>query len=238
MKKIIAIILLSSISFAQNYKVEYDEIYLLSDKSKKTLPEVIIENYEQPKPFELLINEEDLCLYKKQDKVSSSTGMEMIGNYTINFIVTNPSEKYIYQDISIEHKNYKVKSPLKLSDRWQNHRETKTINGILTTKVTLETINNFIEVWYAKDIKTKCGPSKILGFPGLVVEVISKPKTENEVTAIFRLKNIEILKDDSELKPYFSKISNETITQEEFNEIYKAYQKNIQEMYGGGIDKD
>lgn len=238
MNKVIFFFFLGTIVFAQSYKLEYDEVYLLSNKSKKNLPEVIIENYEQPKPHELLINENDLCLYKKQNKFSSSNGMQMIGNYTTNFIVTNPAEKYIYQDINIENKNYKVKSPLKLSDRWQNHRETKTINGILTTKVTLESINNFIEVWYAKDIKTKCGPSNILGFPGLVVEVISKPKTDDNVTAIYRLKNIEILKDDNQLKSYFDKISEQTISLEEFNDIYKAYQKNVQEMYGGGIEKD
>lgn len=236
--KILFILLIGSIALGQSYKVEYDEVYLLPDKSKKNLPEVIIENYEQPKTHELLINEVDLCLYKKQEKLGQTSSIESIGNYTTNFIVTNPTEKYIYQDVNIENRNYKVQSPLKLSDRWQNHRETKTINGILATKLTLESINDFTEVWYAKDIKTKCGPSKILGFPGLVVEVIIKPKSEDSITAIYRLKNIEILKDDAKLKPYFSKISNETITQQEFSEIYKAYQKNVQEMYGGGIDKD
>lgn len=224
--------------YSQNYKVEYDEIYLLPESSKKNLSDVIISNYETPKEHVLLINEDDLCLYKKQEKLGQTNSVESIGNYTTNFIVTNPSEKYIYQDITIEHKNYKVKSPLKLSNRWQNHRETKTINGILATKLTLESINDFTEVWYAKDIKTKCGPSKILGYPGLVLEVFIKPKSDDKPTVIYKMKNIDFLKDDSELKPYFSKISNETITQEEFNEIYKAYQKNVQEMYGGDIDKD
>ena len=223
--------------FSQNYKVEYEEISLLSENSKKNLPEFIVKNYEEARLHDLLINENDLCLYKQQEKLGKGNGIETVGNYTVNFIITDPSEKYIYQDINIENRNYKVKSPLELSKRWQNYRETKTINGILVTKATLETINDYIEVWYSKEIKTKCGPSKILGFPGLVIEVLAKPKDINKPITIYKMKNIFFLKDDLELKPYFSKISNKTITTEEFDEIYKNYQKNVQEMYGNKVDR-
>lgn len=238
MKKIILFILPFYSLFAQNYKVEYENINLLSDKSKKNLSSIIIEDYESPKVNDLLINDDNLCLYKKRELINKGN-VEMIGSYITNFVVTNPIEKFIYQDINIENRNYKVKSPLKISDRWKIHRETKNINGIEATKATLETIDRNTEVWFAKSIKSKCGPSNFVGFPGLVLEVIMKPKQDTEATGIIKMKNIEILKDNTVLKLYFAKISENTITLAEFTKAYDEYQKNIQEMYGGnGVDKD
>lgn len=239
MKIIISIFLLfNSYVFAQNFKLEYDEIYLLPEINKKNLSEIIIKNYEEPKVHELFINQDDLCLYKRKDILGKVSGIESVGNYNVNYVVTNPIEKFVYKDLNIENRNYKVKSPLKLNERWQIHRETKLINGIEATKVTMESINNYTEIWFAKGIKSKCGPSNFVGFPGLVLEILIKPKTDNNPTTIFKMKNIELLKDDAILKPYFNKVSDKTISMSDFMKIYDEYQKNIQEMYGKGVDKD
>ncbi|WP_282629529.1 GLPGLI family protein [Empedobacter sedimenti] len=223
--------------FAQSYKVEYENRSLLSDQSKKKLSEMIIEDYESPKTYDLFINQEDLCLYKKRENLRNSS-IETRGNYIQNYVITNPMEKIIYQDINIENRNYKVKSPLKLNDRWVMQRETKMINGIEATKATMETSKNNTEVWFAKSIKSKCGPSNFVGFPGLVLEILIKPKDENEATGIVRMKSIETLKDDSTIKSYFNNISDKTISMEEFKKEYEEYQKKVQEMYGKKVDRD
>ncbi|MGV0966098.1 GLPGLI family protein [Empedobacter falsenii] len=238
MKTLLMLLIPISSVFSQNYKVEYEDRSFLPEKYKKNLSEMIIEDYESPKLYDLFINTEDLCVYKQKENLRNSN-VETIGNYIQNFVVTNPKEKTVYQDMNIENRNYKVKSPLKLSERWVMHRETKMINGIEATKATMETSKNNTEVWFAKSIKSKCGPSNFVGFPGLVLEILIKPKDENEATGIVRMKSIETLKDDSIIKSYFNNISDKTISRGQFDKIYEDYQKKVQEMYGGnGVDKD
>ena len=239
--KIFILFLLPFVSlFAQNYKVEYEGKSLLSEQEKKRLAAYpdIIEQYEAPKTYDLFVNENNLCLSKERPKLNSNN-MEMIGSYTINYTIINPVEKIIYEDINIENRNYKVKSPLKLDENWVFSRDTKTINGIISTKETMEKSKNTYEVWFEKNIKTKCGPNNFGGLPGLVLEITIKPKNETGSTPIVKMTNIETINNDKEFNSYFNNISDKTISRGEFDKIYEDYQKKVQEMYGGnGVDKD
>lgn len=81
--------------------------------------------------------------------------------------------------------------------------------------------------WYTPDIAVRCGPWKLLGLPGLIVEAID---TKNEVS--FTLKELKEL--NSNYIPLPQHITY--TTQEKYKEIKEAFIANPGAAFGGDLD--
>ncbi|MFV0305663.1 MAG: GLPGLI family protein [Moheibacter sp.] len=146
--------------------------------------------------------------------------------------------KNLQENISLKteepyNKNFLVNDTLQNYD-WAITKETKEILGYEVRKATA-TIDstNLVEAWYAPKLPYKNGPEFFQGLPGLILEVQSHKK--NDMTHTYRAISLNI---DTENKPIERPKKGKSISQKEFKAFMDEQSKKMQEMYGGGIDKD
>lgn len=176
--KYLLLLFIPFMTFAQEkFKVEYEirnfvTISNISPEKAKQLEEA----YSKPKFYELFVDK-DKCLSKELQRIDNSQGSRM----TIFTVEGDVVDKQTYLDFnsyqkiiekSVNGKAYLINDVIEKND-WKITKETKTINGFEVRKAVLNKDPYSIEAWFAKDIKSKCGPNNYNNLPGLILEVKS-----------------------------------------------------------------
>ena len=127
--------------------------------------------------YELIYNQGTIYYNKlelvnnNQDAPTSSFTISIGGEYKA--LINQPNEKVFKQEISLDKKDYIIKSPYK-DYQWKITDIEETILGYKTIKAVSEINGKKIAVWYAPDLKVDAGPNQINGLPGVILKSISE----------------------------------------------------------------
>ena len=211
MKKtiVIALILLSSIGYSQNYKI----VYNLDQVAKNIGLLTNIKTYLQGNG-EISIYVEDFRNAQQQ----STSGFDNISLPTED----NPTyfkelrkNIVIYND-DIRLKFFNIKDSI-TSFEWKIERETKEILGYTSQKATLNFRGRNFTVYFTTDIKISDGPLKFYGLPGLILEIIS----DDEIASFHYLaESIKLTDKKVDTENIFA--NKNLITYKEFFKIYNT----------------
>lgn len=186
---------ITSISYSQNYSINYEGFYLKED-SLTTLPV----------KYKLLIN--------KKNKRSLFFGKVIDNNISEEqlyvFYGMDKDTEYYYDfrnDVLSVKENFMGNEMLitdsKLYD-WTLTKDSKLIGGLLCYKAFGRNKDKFnfdnkenkvfnVEVWFTPEINLKTGPSFYVGLPGLVVQATNlTTKSGYNLVSIDKIENVEI----------------------------------------------
>lgn len=240
--KHLLLIFLPIFSFAQEkFKVEYEiRNYVTISNTSPEKAKQLEEAYSKPKFYELFVDQ-DKCLSKELQRIDNSQGSRMailtvegdvVDKQT--YLDFNSNEKIIEK--SVDGKAYLVSDVIE-SNEWKLTKETKTINGYKVRKATLNNNIHLIEAWFAKDIKSKCGPNKYNNLPGLILEVkstvIEKPTTFTTV----KLESIKLDNKISIQKPSKGVQMNDAEFKVFISDYYRKIDEKFKESQKQGVDK-
>lgn len=240
--KYLLLILISITTFGQEkFKVEYEVRNFVTisnttpEKAKK-----LEEAYSKPKYYELFVDQ-DKCLSKEIQRIDNSQGSglailvvegDIVDKQT--YLDFNSNQKIIEK--SVDGKAYLINDVIKKND-WKITKDTKTINGYEVRKATLNEDPYFVEAWFAKDIKTKCGPNKYNNLPGLILEVkstfVDKPTTYTTI-------KLEFIKQDNKIsfqKPNKGIQMNDAEFKDFTTDYYKKIDEKFKERQAQGVEK-
>ncbi|HBX63370.1 MULTISPECIES: GLPGLI family protein [unclassified Empedobacter] len=236
------LIVLPIFNFAQEkFKVEYEirNFVTVSNTSPEKAKQ-LEEAYSKPKYYELFVDK-NKCLSKEVQRIDNSQGSRM----AILVVEGDVVDKQTYLDFdsnekiiekSVDGKAYLVNDIIESND-WKLTKETKTINGYNVRKATLNNDTHLIEAWFAKDIKSKCGPNKYNNLPGLILEVkstvIEKPTTYTSM----KLESIKLDNKISIQKPNKGQQMNDVEFNDFISEYYRKIDEKFKESQKQGIDK-
>lgn len=153
---------------------------------------------------------------------------EGIGSFQV--IYTDSIGELVIRDETKEHlriRSFCQRQPYTFTDNvafeWHLTEETRLIGELLCKKATTSFRGRKYQAWYCPEIKSKSGPWKFFGLPGLIIEVSDQSNDVN-------IKFLSLKVDDSVESIVSNSISNET-TLFEFvkcldEEWVKAIEKN------------
>ncbi len=160
------ILLVSSLSKAQNYRVYYRMSYITDSLKKETKQKNMI----------LLVNNHKSKFYSQEQLDNDSLvienkkkGMKTQIKYDYDFMVIKDTEaKKVFKFISLLRDFYKT-SENTPAFNWKISNETKKIENYTCQKATLNHAGRLWEAWFTPDISLQDGPSIFNGLPGLIV---------------------------------------------------------------------
>lgn len=230
------------VAFGQDkFKVEYEfRNFITVENTTAEKAKQLEEAFSKPKFYELLVDQ-DKCLSKEIQRIDNSQGRGM----RILVVEGDVIDKQTYFDFnsnqkiiekSVDGKAYLINDIIEPND-WKITRETKTINGYEATKAILNKDPYLIEVWFSKDIKTKCGPHGYSNLPGLVLEVKSTMTAKPTTYSTIKFESIETDKKIIITKPS----KGEKMSSIQFKNFITEYYKKIDEKFKAsqnqGVDK-
>ncbi len=191
-------------------KPNYYTLELTADESEYNYVETI--NNEQPKEGNVRIELERRGMIYKNLK-----------NNIIAEVINYPKD-YILQD-TLQKINWKIS------------KETKDILGYETRKAeAVIDSTTTLFAWYAPKLAYKNGPAEFGGLPGLILELEEKKDSEDQKEKMIYTA-ISLKVDKSKKVIQFPK-KGKIISKNEHKAIMEEEMKRMDEMYGGGVDKD
>lgn len=191
-------------------KPNYYLLELTADESEFNFIETI--NNEQPKEGNVRIE-----LGKR------GTIYKNLKNNIIAEVINYPKD-YILQD-TLQKLNWKIS------------KETKEILGYETRKAEAIVDSTMTLVaWYAPKLAYKNGPAEYGGLPGLILELEEKKDSEDQKEKLIYTA-ISLKADKNKKLIQFPK-KGKIISKNEHKTIMEEEMKRMNEMYGGGVDKD
>ena len=162
----VLILLISSLSRAQNYKVYYQMNYktdsLVSNFTKKNMV--------------LVVNEDKSKFYSQEQFVNDSlvidkekTGSKAQKKYDYDFMVIKENNiKKLYKFTALHRDFYQTSENMPVFN-WKITNETKKIENYTCQKATLDYSGRLWEAWFTIDISLLEGPYIFNGLPGLIL---------------------------------------------------------------------
>ena len=240
--KYLLLLFIPFMTFAQEkFKVEYEirNFVTISNTSPEKAKQ-LEEAYSKPKFYELFVDK-DKCLSKELQRIDNSQGSRMT-IFTVEgdvvdkqtYLDFNSNEKIIEK--SVDGKAYLVSDIIENND-WKLTKETKIINDYKVRKAILNNDIHLVEAWFAKDIKSKCGPNKYNNLPGLILEVKS---TVIEKPTTFTTIRLESIKLDNKIliqKPSKGVQMNDVEFKVFIGDYYRKIDEKFKESQKQGVDK-
>lgn len=133
-------------------------------------------------------------------------------------------------------KDYILQDTLQRLD-WKISKETKDILDYETRKAeTAVDSTTTLVAWYAPKLAYKNGPAEFRGLPGLILELEEKKDSEDQKEKMIYTA-ISLKVDKSKKQIQFPK-KGKVISKKEHRTIMEEEMKRMDEMYGGGVEKD
>lgn len=242
------VLLLSSMSYAQYWKVEYSAV-LRQELSEEEKQEILNDNEygrdqikmnEEPDPayYELLIgNKASAFTYVERISNEQDEDKPVIIQAPAGFGTTykNLDRNEIRKDFDVYGKKYHSIDPLENWD-WTISRESEKVLGFEIRKAISETEEYRVTAWYAPKINIPDGPAEFWGLPGLIL-IVEKESKKHPVLVRYYAESIQSLKKEPKMN-----IPNkgETIKAAEIGALFDEVNRQREEMYrdSSGIDKD
>lgn len=252
----IAALILSSLSFAQQEKIEitYTSRLILPEDftfqppgggSGRQMPKEMMDEMkkriQEPQEATLTICG-DQSSYKTVEKISNdqqSGGRGPGGRGMMRFggndnIYKDISTKIYMKEVNMMSKTYTVKDSLPAFD-WKITRESRTIMGNEARKATLEKDGKITTAWFTTKIPAKNGPENYWGLPGLILEIESEVE-QGPVKGkkIITISNIKTLDDKKAIEMPKAK---STIKEADLEKIQQEQRQRFEEMRNQGVNR-
>ncbi|MDO5510716.1 MAG: GLPGLI family protein [Weeksellaceae bacterium] len=218
------------------HKVDLNKV---SDEiSDREMYEAIKEAMQRKTEFELVINGQE-SLYKEIEKIDNSQvepgRIRVVIRSGAQHQFTDLSRKEILSKAKSADKEFLVTDSLKNFD-WQLTRDREEYLGYEVRKAISRDAKQTTVAWYAPAIKLSHGPAEFQGLPGLILKVETTMNDKEESVFTWLATSVQVL--DKLPQSFARPTQGQRVTRNEFKEINEAHNKRLNEMYGGGIDKD
>jgi len=188
--------------------------------------------------YELVYNQ-GISYYNKlelinnnQDAPTTSFSISIGGEYKA--LVNNPSENAFKQEITLDKKDFILKSPYK-DYQWKITDIEETILGYKTIKAISEIDGKRIAAWYAPELKVDAGPNQINGLPGVILKSISENGGKFGIMTKIEAEKINI---NPKRLPKIKSLKGIEISPEDFKKLQEISKEKMRQSFSLGVDKD
>ncbi len=234
----------------EKLKIEY-EMYVKMDTegvkvfvdgggiSQQQIEKAVKEAGERPSYYDLTVSPNE-SIFEYKEKVDNQQNEEQ-SSFFISFGPRGKYYKNLKETLSLQesnswNKDFVIKDSLK-NYNWNITRKSKEILGYEVRKATSTLDSAAITAWYAPKLTFKNGPENFWGLPGLILEIENIQNTGDGGKQIQTYQaislNVASEKDKIE-RPKKGKV----LSTKEFDEFNQEQIKKMQDMYGGGVEKD
>jgi len=229
-----AIVLLSSVAFAQTGKITYTETMKMQPPQVEGIDSAMLAAFptEHVSKKELLFDQNGSLYRKATEPVAKKEElMEEESGIVINFnepndqVYTDFKQKKVVEQRDFMSRMFLIEKPFE-APKWKLTGGQKTILGYVCQEAVIEDSLGSIKVWFTPQINLPAGPGVFNGFPGMVLGI--EADNGNLILMATQI-DLSPLPEGTIAKPTEGK----KITEEKFRAMVDEKTREMQEQYGG-----